>query len=72
MIHMVDQDTNAQRGELLEICSHLYLDVSADSAEPAMLPFMAPPPGAPPYYGFGVFDIDIQGFSFGLISDFSP
>ena len=60
----------AQRSELAEICSHLYLDLTADSSDPAMLAFMSPPPGALPYHGFGVLDIAVRGFSFGLISDF--
>ena len=59
----------AHQAELLEICGHLRLDLGAESTDPAKLPFMAPPPGAPPYHGFEVLDIEVDGFRLGLISD---
>ena len=56
------------RTSLLEMCSHLHLDLTAESADPDLLPFMSPPEGAPPYYGFGVADVEHDGFRLGLIS----
>jgi hypothetical protein len=60
---------SAQRAELLEICSHLHLDLSAASAGESVLAFMAPPPNSPPYYGFRLTDISHDCFTLGLISD---
>ena len=66
----IDADAASHRADLLEICSHLRLDLTAESADPSLLPFMSPPPGAPPYYGFQVLDIEVDGFRMGVISDF--
>lgn len=52
------------------MCSHLHLDLTAESADPSMLPFMAPPDGAPPYHGFGLTTVTVDGFRLGAISDF--
>ncbi len=68
---MTDPDDAARRrAELLELCSHLRLDLSAPSNDPARPAFMAPPPGAPPYHGFEVMDVEVDGFRLGAISDF--
>lgn len=66
-----DRVTSAanQRDQLLALCSHLRLDLDAESSDPALPGFMAPPPGSPPYYGFAVTDITADGFALGLISD---
>lgn len=68
---MRDADDAAERrAELLELCTHLRLDPEAPSDDPALPAFMAPPPGAPPYHGFQVLDVDVGGFRLGAISDF--
>ena len=42
--------------------------VNSNSGEP---PFIAPPPGAPAYYGFAVLeDVNVEGFTLGAITDF--
>ena len=66
----IDADAASHRAGLLEICSHLRLDLTAESADPSLLPFMSPPQGAPPYYGFEVLNIEVDGFRMGVISDF--
>jgi len=48
----------------------LRLDPSAQSASDELPAFLAPPPDAPPYYGFPVFeDVTVDGWTLGLISD---
>jgi hypothetical protein len=42
--------------------------ISASATEPA---FIAPPPGAPVYYGFQILhDVNVDGFTLGKITDF--
>jgi hypothetical protein len=49
----------------------LALDPKATSALPTEPAFIAPPAGAPAYYGFAVLDdVSIDGFVFGKITDF--
>jgi hypothetical protein len=49
----------------------LAIDPSAESASAAEPAFIAPPAGAPVYYGFLVLhDVVIEGFTLGKITDF--
>jgi hypothetical protein len=49
----------------------LALDPKASSASATEPAFIAPPAGAPVYYGFAVLDdVNIDGFVFGKITDF--
>ena len=49
----------------------LALDPSAKSASPTEPAFIAPPDGAPVYYGFQILsDVEVEGFTFGKITDF--
>lgn len=48
----------------------LASDPTAETADPKLPAFIAPPPGAPAYHGFPVLDeIGVEGFTLGLISD---
>jgi len=48
----------------------LRLDPAADSESDERPGFLAPPPSAPPYHGFPVFeDVTVDGFTLGLITD---
>jgi hypothetical protein len=43
----------------------------AKSAVPNEAAFVAPPPGAPPYYGFPILeDVVVEGFVLGMITNF--
>ena len=33
---------------------------------------MAPPPGSPPYHGFRVLDVEVEGFRWGAITSLGP
>src|ERR1700730_13163479 len=49
----------------------LRTDPTAVSAEPGSPPFISPPPGSPAYYGFPLLeDVVVEGFKFGMITDF--
>lgn len=49
----------------------LALDRAAGSASETLPPFLAPPVGAPVYYGFQILeDVVVDGFTFGKITDF--
>lgn len=49
----------------------LAIDPVAPSASPTEPAFIAPPAGAPVYYGFQVLsDVAVEGFTFGKITDF--
>jgi hypothetical protein len=49
----------------------LAVDGCAKSANPGLPAFLARPDGAPVYHGFRVLsDVAVDGFSFGVISDF--
>jgi hypothetical protein len=49
----------------------LAIDPKAKSASPSAPAFVAPPDGAPVYYGFPVLqDVSIEDFTFGAITDF--
>lgn len=49
----------------------LAVDHNATSASPTEPAFIAPPKGAPVYYGFAVLeDVPADGFTFGAITDF--
>ena len=54
-------DAARRRAELLELCSHLRLELSAASSDPSRPAFVAPPPGSPPYHGFEVPDVAADG-----------
>lgn len=57
--------------DLESITTHLALDLTAESDDETVLPFMAPPDGAQPYHGFKVLkDVTHDGFTFGAITDF--
>ena len=57
--------------DLASITSHLALDLTADSEDDTVLPFMAPPKGAEPYHGFKVLtNVTHEGFTLGAITDF--
>ena len=67
-MRLVTQDTPAEspapRGRPLR------LDPTAVSAQPGAPAFVAPPAGAPAYYGFPVLeDVEVEGFRFGMITD---
>ena len=48
----------------------LALDPSADSTNPDLPGFLAPPSGAPVYHGFPVLDdVEVEGFRLGVISN---
>ena len=48
----------------------LALDTKAESANPRLPAFLAPPSGAPAYHGFPLIDdVSVAGFTLGLISD---
>jgi hypothetical protein len=47
------------------------IDLDAVSASPTEPAFVTPPKGAPPYHGFVVLeDVNVEGFTFGAITDF--
>jgi hypothetical protein len=49
----------------------LGLDQNAESANSSLPAFLARPPEAPPYHGFVVLEgVAVDGFTFGMISDF--
>ena len=57
--------------DLTSITTHLALDLSADSDDETVLPFMSPPKGSEPYHGFKVLqNVTHEGFTFGAITDF--
>lgn len=61
-----------QRGRtLVDITSHLMLDLRAETADPDRPAFMSPPPDSPPFHGFQVLDdVEADGFKWGGITDF--
>lgn len=49
----------------------LAIDQQAESADPSLPAFLAPPPGAPVYHGFPVIEgAAVMGFQLGMITDF--
>ena len=47
------------------------IDPDAASADPSKPAFLAPPPGAPVYYGFPLVpDVERDGFRLGMVTDF--
>ena len=49
----------------------LAIDPAAKSASPGEPAFIAPPDGAPVYYGFPILnDVNVEGFRLGKITDF--
>ncbi len=49
----------------------IALDPDAVSSNPSEPAFIAPPPGAPVYYGFPILaDVSVDGFTLGKITDF--
>lgn len=56
---------------LMDVTSHLMLDLRAETADSSRPAFMAPPEGSPPFHGFSVLeDVCVEGFSWGGITDF--
>jgi hypothetical protein len=49
----------------------VHLDPDAESADPELPAFLARPAGAPPYHGFPVLDVEVDGFRLGAISGFA-
>lgn len=59
----------AEGGHVVSIGRPVALDPTARSADPSLPPFLAPPPGAPVYYGFPVLDgVEAEGWRLGLIT----
>lgn len=57
--------------DLESITTHLALDLTAQTDDETVLPFMAPPKGSQPYHGFKVLkNVTHEGFTFGAITDF--
>lgn len=48
----------------------LNLDPEAASADPSLPAFPAKPPGAAAYHGFRQLDVEVDGFRWGMITDF--
>ena len=49
----------------------LAIDRQAESADPSVPAFLAPPPGAPVYHGFPVIEgAAVMGFQLGMITNF--
>ncbi|MDH3307206.1 MAG: hypothetical protein OEO77_06780 [Acidimicrobiia bacterium] len=58
--------------DLVQLTSHLAIDVEARSLDPESPAFMTPPAGAPPFHGFKVLeDVEAGGFRWGAITDFT-
>ena len=65
MIKKAKQQTGSIQGRVIAI------DSEAPSAHPDLPAFLAPPEGAPIYYGFPVLDdVEVEGFKLGKISEF--
>ena len=64
-------ETGTAARDLIDVTSHLMLDLRAETADPKRPAFMAPPPESPPFHGFRVLeDVCVDGFLWGGITDF--
>ena len=58
-----------RRGDGLPIST----DPNAESTDPSLPAFLAPPAGAPPYHGFPILEgVEVDGFRLGVITAIGP